>query len=1274
MMAKKSEEIEGVDGMSRQPWSRIFLSSTAADLTEHRARIAEAIERLGQQTIRMETFGARPGTPLEQCRHLAAASDALVVCVGYRYGSVPGLDEGGDAKKSITWWEVEAALAAGKPVFAFLVDAKAHRRAPTHESADGQALERFREFLERSTTRELFTTPEDLAMKVTASLSRWLLEHYSAEARLDLPRSSAPFFVPFMRNPDFVGRDPDLHRLHTLLRCGTSLPVGINPAGLSGMGGIGKTQLAVEYAYRYRESYPGGVLWINAAEPLMTGFAQLGRRLAQPASDLTRDDEIKVLADYLRQQPHTLLILDNLADPAELNMPVGIDFVPAALACYILFTTRRRDLGHFRSFTVNVLDEDAAMKLLLREPGRRAALDPGHPVHHEALAICAMVGFLPLALEIAGAHLAQRPTLPLSQYREELLRRGALPVLDDRRGRLRSQDLPTRHEAAVAATLAAQWSSVENEDSLQLLLVAGQLAPTVAIPVARLSLLAGLKSDHGWFESSLSRGLKELEEASLVEELREGQVRLHPLVHEFAAQKVPSGKERDTYRARLGRNLWESISKMEVLEAEVASRGVDAVLDDLRVGISVAPEFSASQKQLHTLKRVIDREAHVLRGWEPEADPTFLAQQTHACAVRLGESAIAASVEQGLAKRGSYLRLRWQTQREALALVRTLTGHTGAVTTISVLPDGKRVLSGSHDSTLRLWDIEAGQTLRIFQEHQASVESVSIAPDGTKAVSLDRSGKVVVWNIADQWTALRIYDTDSPVSTVAMMSDGKRFVVGHDRLNIVRIYDIVTAELLQTHQFGEERISGISGIKDILRAARDQLIFILTSEAIALWEPDKDHHRVLRIGTSPNALAMTPDGSKLLVASSDSTVRVSSTESFREIGAFQGHGSWVSAVATTPDGKHAISGDGYHGCVKYWSIDDCSEVSSLPGHTDMIRAVAVTPDGKLGLSASNDATIKVWDLKLRDKALSPSGYDMEVISLAVTPDGRQAVTCAQNYSGVRVWDLENNKQHRFFLDRDDPAVTIKAVAVAPDGVRGVSGGYTGHNDQRAILYIWNLKSGHILKSLRGGAGESVSSIQLSQSGDIAVAEVGKDFFGRSKAVWIVKLSNGRKETAELGNGRLVGMISQAGVEQFLWARDDGHLELRELPTGRLAQSVELHFADKDLLAVTPDGRFLAVASMTGRLAFYTCANWRKERETKVYRGPIRTMAVSPDGQLLLTGSDDLSLRVWSITTAEEVASFVDRFGFSCAVFACSGSRVIAGDKGGTVTVLELLRF
>src|SRR5262245_52002026 len=101
---------------------RVFISSTAQDLTAYRAKVVDVLERLEQRSVRMEVFGARPDDPVSECKALAAGADAVVVIVAHRYGWVPSVAQGGDGAKSITRLEVEAALAAKRPVFTYLVD------------------------------------------------------------------------------------------------------------------------------------------------------------------------------------------------------------------------------------------------------------------------------------------------------------------------------------------------------------------------------------------------------------------------------------------------------------------------------------------------------------------------------------------------------------------------------------------------------------------------------------------------------------------------------------------------------------------------------------------------------------------------------------------------------------------------------------------------------------------------------------------------------------------------------------------------------------------------------------------------------------------------------------------------------------------------------------------------------------------------------------------------------------------------------------------------
>jgi hypothetical protein len=103
---------------------KVFLSSTAIDLKAHREKVRDAIHKMGDLPVAMEFFGAQPSTPVAVCQEEVRKSDALCVLLAHRYGWVPSKEAGGDGHKSMTWIEVETALEAGKPVFAFLVDEK----------------------------------------------------------------------------------------------------------------------------------------------------------------------------------------------------------------------------------------------------------------------------------------------------------------------------------------------------------------------------------------------------------------------------------------------------------------------------------------------------------------------------------------------------------------------------------------------------------------------------------------------------------------------------------------------------------------------------------------------------------------------------------------------------------------------------------------------------------------------------------------------------------------------------------------------------------------------------------------------------------------------------------------------------------------------------------------------------------------------------------------------------------------------------------------------
>lgn len=147
---------------------RVFLSSTFVDLKLHRLAANEAIERLGQQTQRMEIFGARPEEPMNACLSEVEACDLFVGIYAHRYGFIPS-----GFKTSITELEFECAIDRKKPVLAFLVDEDfpwSPRMIDGGEAAKklGTFCKRLRSML----VVETFTSPESLSSKVAASVAR----------------------------------------------------------------------------------------------------------------------------------------------------------------------------------------------------------------------------------------------------------------------------------------------------------------------------------------------------------------------------------------------------------------------------------------------------------------------------------------------------------------------------------------------------------------------------------------------------------------------------------------------------------------------------------------------------------------------------------------------------------------------------------------------------------------------------------------------------------------------------------------------------------------------------------------------------------------------------------------------------------------------------------------------------------------------------------------------------------------------------------------------
>jgi tetratricopeptide (TPR) repeat protein len=351
-----------------------------------------------------------------------------------------------------------------------------------------------------------------------------------AELPLDRIPDPAPLptgsRMPLSPNPLFVGREQDLKDIATALKAGTTSVI----AAATGMGGIGKTQLASEFVHRYGQFFLGGVFWLSFAEAdgVEVEIAACGAAMNLPAfAALKFPDQVARVRQLWQEATPRLLIFDNCEDEQLLR-----DYRPTAGGCRVLVTSRRQHwdvaLGIFQQ-RLDTLPRAQSIELLRKF---RPDLPEGDP---DLDALAHTLGDLPLALHVAGSYLKRySASVSPAQYLEKL-RSAPLQAFALRA----ASPTPTQHERDLARTIAVSYQRLDPNDvidalALAILARAAHFAPGEPIPHDLLQATLDL-TDLPEDEQSLAfdDALIRLIELGLCDPIENRALRLHRLIAAF---------------------------------------------------------------------------------------------------------------------------------------------------------------------------------------------------------------------------------------------------------------------------------------------------------------------------------------------------------------------------------------------------------------------------------------------------------------------------------------------------------------------------------------------------------------------------------------------------------------------------------------------------------------------------------------------------------------------------------------------------------------------
>jgi WD40 repeat protein len=368
----------------------------------------------------------------------------------------------------------------------------------------------------------------------------------------------------------------------------------------------------------------------------------------------------------------------------------------------------------------------------------------------------------------------------------------------------------------------------------------------------------------------------------------------------------------------------------------------------------------------------------------------------------------------------------------------------------------------------------------------------------------------------------------------------------------------------------------------------------------------------------------------------------------------EGHGSWVEAVAVTPDGRRAVSGSADR-TLKVWDLEQGTLLATLAQDAE-VWAVAVTPDGRRAVSGSGDQTVKVWDLERGTLLVTLAGHGAGVRAVAVTPDGRHAVSGAADRL-LKVWDLEQEALLATLAGHGD---SVAAVAVTSDGRRAVSG-----SDDRT-LKVWDLEQDTLLVTL-AGHGDWVRAVAVTPDGRRAVS----GSWDRTLKVWDLEQGTLLKTLAHEAEVWAVAVTPDG--RRAVSGSDDRTLKVWDLEHDALLATLAGHRERVVAVAVTADGRRAVSVERFNR----TLKVWDLEQSallaTPAGHGDwVRAVAVTPGGRRAVSGSSDRTLKVWDL---EQGAALVTLAGHRDHIFAVAvtpdGRRAVSGSADRSVKVWDL---
>ncbi|MBS0206357.1 MAG: protein kinase [Planctomycetes bacterium] len=579
---------------------------------------------------------------------------------------------------------------------------------------------------------------------------------------------------------------------------------------------------------------------------------------------------------------------------------------------------------------------------------------------------------------------------------------------------------------------------------------------------------------------------------------------------------------------------------------------------------------------------------------------------------------------------------------------------------LAVARDGSRLATGGWDATARIFDRETNAELQALQHGGEYVHAIAFSPDGRYLAtgSNDPAGFVQLWD-CETGKRIRVFSGhEDAVVSIAFSNQGTQLLTGsYDKT--ARLWNVQTGEEIMAYK----------------------------GHTWWVW-----------------SAAFSPDDTQIVTAGQDAIAIVWNTKTGKRSPAFRGHRGPIYSATFTPDGAQVVTG-GYDRRILIWKPSEIepdnfknltresgavaaeSRYSVLEGHSDVIRSVgfSASSGSNLLVSAGQDNTVRVWDLKHQTLLKTFRGHGGSVQAAVILADGK-AVLSASHDKMVREWSIDNYEELRTLQGRvlAGHHDAILGAAYSRDQTQVI----TASRDRTART--WDSRTGKPGMTFEEGHAYLASTALFYPDGqhlltaavdntvrlwDVATGgeTLRLDNTGRSAAValspnarWIATGSDQKSAQHQLANA----------LEPKIW-----DAKLWDAKSGELIKSFSGHSAEVTALAFSPDNQVLATGDARGHARLWNIDSGQLIAKLDGHTRKVSTILFLADGSRVLTASLDKTVSQWDLQTGQELPKLSLRHpdsvltmklipGQRRIVTSCSVLKHVTGKDGKPMEVAE----